>query len=68
MEITAPAGAIDWSDPTALATSIDGRGIRYRPVEDDEYRAYLTARGLPGPVIDGLLSLYEGEDTDRSKY
>jgi NAD(P)H dehydrogenase (quinone) len=56
-EFTGPR-AIDWSDLAALATSIDGRDIRYRPVEDEEYRAYLAAQGLPGQVIEGLLNLY----------
>jgi NAD(P)H dehydrogenase (quinone) len=56
-ELTGPR-AIDWSDLAALAGSIDGRSIRYRAVEDDEYRQYLAARGLPGPVTEGLLGLY----------
>ena len=56
-ELTGPR-AIDWSDLAALAGSIDGRSIRYRAVEDDEYREYLAARGIPGPVTDGLLGLY----------
>jgi NAD(P)H dehydrogenase (quinone) len=56
-ELTGPR-AIDWNDLAALAASIDGRSIRYRPVEEDEYRAYLAARGFPGEVTDGLLGLY----------
>jgi NAD(P)H dehydrogenase (quinone) len=56
-ELTGPR-AIGWSDLAALAASIDGRDIRYRPVGDDEYRAYLSAQGLPAQVIDGLLGLY----------
>lgn len=56
-EFTGPR-AIGWTDLAALAASIDGRDIRYRPVEDGEYRAYLAAQGLPGRVIDGLLGLY----------
>ena len=56
-ELTGPR-AIDWDDLAALAGSIDGRSIRYRPVDDDEYREYLAARGLPGQVADGLLGLY----------
>jgi hypothetical protein len=42
----------------ASARSGRGRDIRYRAVADDEYRGYLAAQGLPGPVIDGLLGLY----------
>lgn len=45
-ELTGPR-AIDWTDLAALAASIDGRSIRYRPVEPDEYRRYLAARGFP---------------------
>lgn len=56
-EVTGPR-AIDWCDLAALAASIDGSDIRYRAVEDDEYRIYLAAQGLPGQVIDGLLGLY----------
>ncbi len=56
-ELTGPR-AIDWDDLAALAGSIDGRSIRYRPVDDEEYREYLAARGLPGQVADGLLGLY----------
>ena len=56
-ELTGPR-AIDWSDLAALAASMDGRDIRYRPVDDDEYRAYLAGQGLSGPVTDGLLGLY----------
>jgi NAD(P)H dehydrogenase (quinone) len=56
-ELTGPR-AIGWSDLAALAGSIDGRDIRYRAVPDDEYRRYLAAQGLPGPVIDGLIDLY----------
>jgi NAD(P)H dehydrogenase (quinone) len=56
-ELTGPR-AIDWSDLAALAASIDGRSIRYRSVEDDEYRTYLAARGFPAEVADGLLGLY----------
>jgi len=56
-EFTGPR-AIDWSDLASLAASIDGRDIRYRPVDDDEYRAYLVGQGLPGQVIEGLLALY----------
>jgi hypothetical protein len=40
------------------AGSIDGRSVRYRSVEDDDYRTYLAARGFPGHVTDGLLGLY----------
>jgi NAD(P)H dehydrogenase (quinone) len=56
-ELTGPR-AIDWTDLAALAASIDGRSIRYRPVEHDEYRRYLAARGFPDQVTDGLLGLY----------
>jgi NAD(P)H dehydrogenase (quinone) len=56
-EITGPR-AIDWSDLAALAGSLEGRELKYRPVDDDEYRAYLAARDLPSQIIDGLLALY----------
>jgi NAD(P)H dehydrogenase (quinone) len=56
-ELTGPR-AIDWSDLAALAGSIDGRSIRYRSVDDDQYREYLAARGLSSRVADGLLGLY----------
>jgi NAD(P)H dehydrogenase (quinone) len=56
-EITGPR-AIGWNDLADLASSIDGRELRYRPVEDGDYREYLTARGMPIAVIDGLLGLY----------
>lgn len=56
-ELTGPR-AIDWNDLAALAASIDGRSIRYRPVGDDEYRRYLAARGFPDEVTEGLLGLY----------
>jgi len=56
-ELTGPR-AIGWDDLAALAASLDGRDIRYRPAGEEEYRAYLAARGLGGPVIDGLLGLY----------
>jgi NAD(P)H dehydrogenase (quinone) len=56
-ELTGPR-AIDWTDLARLAAVADGRDIRYRPVTDDEYRAYLAAQGLPEPVIEGLLGLY----------
>jgi NAD(P)H dehydrogenase (quinone) len=55
-ELTGPR-AIDRSDLAAPAASIDGRSIRYRSVEDDEYRTYLAARGFPDQVADGLLGL-----------
>ena len=45
-ELTGPR-AIDWNDLAALAGSIDGRSIRYRAVDEDEYREYLAARGIP---------------------
>jgi NAD(P)H dehydrogenase (quinone) len=56
-EFTGPR-AIDWADLAALAGSIDERHIRYRPVGDEEYRAYLAAQGLGGQIIEGLLGLY----------
>jgi NAD(P)H dehydrogenase (quinone) len=56
-ELTGPR-AVGWDDLAALAASLDGRDIRYRPVDDAGYRSYLTARGLPGPAVDGLLALY----------
>jgi NAD(P)H dehydrogenase (quinone) len=56
-EITGPR-AIDWNDLAALASSIDGRELRYRPVQDGDYREYLAAQELPIAVIDGLLGLY----------
>jgi len=56
-ELTGPR-AIGWDDLAALAASMDGRDIRYRPAGPAEYRAHLAARGLPAQVIDGLLGLY----------
>jgi NAD(P)H dehydrogenase (quinone) len=56
-ELTGPR-AIGWGDLAALAASMDGRDIRYRPVDDEAYRRRLAARQLPGRVIDGLLRLY----------
>jgi NAD(P)H dehydrogenase (quinone) len=56
-ELTGPR-AIGWSDLAALAGSMDGRDIRYRPATDEEYRAYLAGRQLPGQAIEGLLGLY----------
>lgn len=56
-EITGPR-AIDWNDLATVAGSIDGREIRYRPVEDGDYREYLAAQSMPTTVIDGLLGLY----------
>jgi NAD(P)H dehydrogenase (quinone) len=56
-EITGPR-SIGWSDLAVLAGSLDGRQIKYRAVDDDEYRAYLAARELPDQIIDGLLALY----------
>ena len=49
-ELTGPR-AIDWTDLAALAASIDGRSIRYRPVDHHEYRRYLAARGRSHPVM-----------------
>jgi NAD(P)H dehydrogenase (quinone) len=56
-EITGPH-AIGWSELAGLAGTMDGRVIEYRAVDDDQYRAYLAARELPGPIVDGLLALY----------
>jgi NAD(P)H dehydrogenase (quinone) len=56
-EITGPR-AIDWPDLAALAGSLDDRAIKYRAVDDDEYRAYLAPRGLPDQIIDSLLAFY----------
>jgi NAD(P)H dehydrogenase (quinone) len=52
-EITGPR-ATGWSDLAALA----GREIKYRAVDDDEYRAHLAPRDLPDSIIDSLLALY----------
>jgi NAD(P)H dehydrogenase (quinone) len=56
-EITGPR-AIGWSDLAALAGSLDDRLVRYRAVDDDEYRAYLAPRELPDQIIDSLLAFY----------
>jgi NAD(P)H dehydrogenase (quinone) len=56
-EITGPR-SIDWSELADLAASLDGREIKYRPVDSDEYRTHLAARDLPDRIIDGLLALY----------
>jgi NAD(P)H dehydrogenase (quinone) len=56
-EITGPR-AIGWADLAALAGSLDDRAVKYRAVDDEEYRAYLAPRGLPDQVIDSLLAFY----------
>jgi NAD(P)H dehydrogenase (quinone) len=56
-ELTA-ARALDWNELAALASELDGRDLRYRPVDPDAYDSYLREQGLPDAVVDGLQGLY----------
>jgi NAD(P)H dehydrogenase (quinone) len=56
-ELTGPR-AVDWNDLAGLAAELEGRDIRYRPVDDDQYRGYLAGLKLPASAADSLLALY----------
>ncbi len=72
-ELTGPR-AIDWTDLAALAASIDGRSIRYRPVDP---RRVPPVPSRPRTIASGDGSVYltieaqsagQGADRDRSEY
>jgi NAD(P)H dehydrogenase (quinone) len=56
-ELTAP-DAVTWDDLAALAGSLAGRDLVYRPVPDDEYRAHVAGFGFPAEAVGPLLDYY----------
>jgi NAD(P)H dehydrogenase (quinone) len=56
-ELSGP-DAIGWDDLAALAAELSGRDLRYRAVDDDEYRAYAIGLGFPEQAMDMLLAYY----------
>lgn len=56
-ELTGP-DAVSWDDLAALASSISSKNVRYRPVEDCEYREHVAALGVPEAAIGMLLDYY----------
>ena len=57
-ELSGP-DAVSWPELAALAGEVAGRDIRYTAVTDDEWRARLTASGIPAGVTAALLDLYD---------
>jgi NAD(P)H dehydrogenase (quinone) len=56
-ELTGP-DAITWTDLAALASTLAGKQLQYRPISDTEFRTQIVASGFPAAVIDELLALY----------
>lgn len=52
------AEAVDMAGIAAIASELTGRPIRRVVVSDEEYRASLIARGLPGHAADQLLGIF----------
>ncbi len=57
LEISGPR-SIDWRDLAELASQLSGRQIPYRELDDDGYRSWLLASGVPAALGDGLVDLY----------
>jgi NAD(P)H dehydrogenase (quinone) len=56
-ELTGP-DAVSWDDLAALAGSLAGRDLEYRPVPDDEYREHVATLGFPADAVGPLLDYY----------
>ncbi|WP_345762770.1 NAD(P)H-binding protein [Diaminobutyricibacter sp. McL0608] len=57
LELTGPR-SLDWEDLAELASRLSERTIPFREVDDDEYRTWLAASGIPSAFSDGLIDLY----------
>ncbi len=50
--------AVTWTDLAALASERAGKPIAYRPIDDTEAEARMTAAGLPAAFIPAMLGFY----------
>jgi NAD(P)H dehydrogenase (quinone) len=56
-DLTAP-DAVGWDDLAALASERAGKPIPFRPIDDAETEARLTAAGVPAAYIGPMLGFY----------
>lgn len=50
--------ALDLADLTAIASELQGQSVHRQTVPDEDFRAKMAARGLPGHVVDIMLGFY----------
>ena len=52
------AEALDFADLTRMGSELLGREVRRQVISDDDHRAKLVARGIPGAVVEIALGYY----------